>query len=95
MKTKCMWCLKSHPQKQINCPNMSSEARKKPMKTICLWCGESHKTKRPKSCKNASALMSAICKKIPAWKAMRCLEVYGLKGLETLGIELGLYRFVK
>lgn len=67
----------------------------KKTKTICLWCGKDHSTYRPVKCRNLSKLMSAVCKKIPAWQAMRCLEVYGTAGLETLAIELGLYRFVK
>lgn len=63
--------------------------------SMCFWCGKDHKGRPPKSCKDNSVLMSACCKKVATFKVMRVLEVYGVDGLRTLGIELGLYRFVK
>lgn len=67
----------------------------KKVKTICFWCGKSHKKSPPKKCKDSSILMSAVCKKMPAWQVMRALEMMGRAGLDALAIELGLYRLVK
>jgi hypothetical protein len=57
------------------------------IKTICFWCGKSHRTNKPKKCKDASILMSKICKKLPVWQAMHVVERYGILGLELLKTE--------
>jgi hypothetical protein len=62
------------------------------MRSICLWCGKSHRSEktRPMTCKNTSKLMSAVCKKIPVWQAMRALEMGGVPALHQVARELKL-----
>lgn len=64
--------------------------KKKRVRTMCLWCGKDHRGQSPKECKEKSLTMSAVCKKIEVWKAMRVLEVYGYDGLYAVAVDLGL-----
>lgn len=40
---------------------------------ICMFCGRAH-TRRPILCTTKAEIMSAYCKKLEVWQAMRAVE---------------------